>query len=148
MEALETYLGQLKGMGHIPLSYVTWHRAQAPPDAQYQMELEQSIALAPHIGPDHHRDNVRVYAIIKQLVLEGPGRSYILPYDRISDGHVAWMALRGHFEGNSYRNRNVKDGYSALGHIYYEGKGFNFEKFMEKHNEAFLELSRYDLSWK
>ncbi len=144
-EAMETYLGQLKGTGRIPLSYVIRRRAQPPPDAQYQTELEQSIALAPHIGPDYQRDNVRVYAIIKQLVLEGPGRSYILPYDRISDGHAAWMALIGHFEGESFRNRNVEDAYSALERIHYEGerKGFNFEKFVEKHNEAFLELSRY-----
>jgi hypothetical protein len=63
---METYLGQLKGTGRIPLSYVICRRAQAPPDAQNQTELEQSIALAPHVGPDYQRDNVRVYAIIKQ----------------------------------------------------------------------------------
>jgi hypothetical protein len=54
-----------------------------------------------------------------------------LPFDRVSDGHAAWMALFGHFEGDSYRNCNVEDVY------------FTFEKFVEKHNEAFLELSRY-----
>jgi hypothetical protein len=144
-EAMETYLGQLKGTGHIPLSYVIRRLAQPPQDAQYQTELEQSIAMAPLIGPDYQRDNVRVYAIIKQLVLEGPGRSYIMPFDRISDGHAAWLALIGHFEDDSYRNRNVEDAYSSLERIHYEGerKGFNFEKFVEKHNEAFLELSRY-----
>ncbi len=74
-EALETYLGQLKGTGRIPLCYVIRRHAQPLPDAQYQTELEQSIALAPLLGPDFQRDNVRVYSIIKQLVLEGPGRS-------------------------------------------------------------------------
>jgi hypothetical protein len=144
-EAMETYLGQLKGTGRIPLSYVIRRQAQPPDDAQYQTELEQSIAMAPLIGPDYLRDNAHVYAIIKQLVLEGPGRSYILVYDRVSDGRAAWLALVNHFEGDSFRNRNVEEAYSALERIHYEGerKGFTFEKFVEKHNEAFLELSRY-----
>jgi hypothetical protein len=122
------------------------HRlAQPPEDAQYQTKMEQSIAMAPLTGPDYMRDNARVYAIIKQLILEGPGRSYIMSVDRVSDGRAAWLALINHFEGDSYRNRNVEDAYSALERIHYEGeqKGFNFEKFIEKHNEAFLELSRY-----
>ncbi len=144
-EAMESYLGQLKGTGWIPLCYVIHRLAQPPPDAQYETELEQSIAMAPLSGPDYLRDNARVYAIIKQLVLEGPGRSYILTFDRLSDGRAAWLALVGHFEGDSYRNRNVEDAYAALERIHYEGerKGFTFEKFVEKHNEAFLELSRY-----
>ncbi len=107
----------------------------------YLTELEQNMAMAPLSGPDYQRDNVRVYAILKQLVLEGPGHSYIMPYDRVSDGRVSWLALIGHFEGDSYRNRNVEDAHSALERIHYEGerKGFNFEKFKEKHNEAFLD---------
>ncbi len=60
--------------------------AQPSYDAVYQMELEQSIAMAPLLGPDYLRDNARVYAIVKQLVLEGPGRSYIMAFDRISNG--------------------------------------------------------------
>jgi hypothetical protein len=144
-EAMDTYLGQLKGTGRIPLRYVVWCLAQPPDDALHETELEQSVAMAPLIGPDYMRDNARVYAIIKQLVLEGPGRSYIMPFDRASDGQAAWLALISHFKGDSYRNRNVEDAYSALERIHYEGerKGFTFEKFVEKHNEAFLELSRY-----
>jgi hypothetical protein len=144
-EAMQTYLGQLKGTGCIPLSYVIRRLAQSPLDVSCQTELEQNIAMAPLSRPDYQRDNVRVYSIIKQLVLEGLGRSYIMPYDTVSDGRASWLALIGHFEGDCYRNRNVKDAYSALERIHYEGerKGFNFEKFVEKHNEAFLELSRY-----
>jgi len=109
-EAMETYLGQLKGTGHIPLRYVIRRLALPPQDAQYQTEQEQSIALVPLTGPDYQRDNVRVYGIIKQLVLEGPGRSYIMPFDNTSDGRAAWLSLLGHFEGDSYCNRNHTNG--------------------------------------
>jgi hypothetical protein len=51
-----------------------------------------------------------------------------------------------HFEGESYRNRNVEDAYAALEALHYEGErnGFTVEKFVEKHNEAYLELDRYN----
>ncbi len=75
-EALETYLGQLKGTGRIPLRYVICHAAAPQPDAQYQTEQEQSTAHVLLVGPDYQRDNVRVYGIIKQLILEGPGRTF------------------------------------------------------------------------
>ena len=91
-------------------------------------------------------DNAKVYGIIKQLVLEGPGRSYILRYDATSDGHAAWFALINHFEGDGFRNRNVEEAYTTLEHLVYEGekKGFSFEKFIERHMDCYLELARHN----
>jgi hypothetical protein len=84
-----------------------------------------------------------MHAIIKQHIFEGPGHSYIMAFDNISDGRDTRMALIAHFEGDSYRNHNVEDAYSSLEGIHYEGerKGFNFDKLVEKHNKAFMELS-------
>lgn len=145
-EALETYLMHLKGSGRIPLKYVIRRNTIPVPDTVYETEQEESIAIAPLIGDDFLRDNTRVYGIIKQLVLEGPGRSYIMPFDATSNGRAAWLSMVSHFEGESYRNRNVEDAYAALEALHYEGerKGFTFEKFVEKHNEAYLELERYN----
>ena len=89
-EAMETYLSQLFGSGRVPLRYVIRKQEQPEPGTVYQTEQEQSIALAPLQGPAFQRDNAKVYGIIKQLVLEGPGRSYILPYDGTSNGRAAW----------------------------------------------------------
>ena len=102
--------------------------------------------MAPLTGESFTRDNVKVYGIIKQLVLEGPGRSYILPFDNASNGRAAWMALIDHFEGDGFRNRNVEDAYRVLEGLHYEGerKGFNFEKFIQKHMECYLELARHN----
>jgi hypothetical protein len=92
-EALDTYLGQLKGIGHIPLKYVIHHYAIPVPEAIFQNELEESIALVPLTGEKYQRDNSKVYGIIKQLVVEGPGHSYIPQYDSAADGHAALIAL-------------------------------------------------------
>jgi len=104
------------------------------------------IALAPLNGASYQRDNARVYGIIKQLVLEGPGRTYILRFDGAADGRSAWLALRDHYEGDGFRNRNVDDAYTLLDKLSYAGekKGFTFEKFVERHMECFLELARFD----
>jgi hypothetical protein len=56
------------------------------------------------------------------------------------------MALKAHFEGEGFRNRNVEDAYSTLEHLVYEGekKGFTFEKFVERHMDCYLELARFN----
>jgi hypothetical protein len=104
------------------------------------------VAIAPLVGDQYNKDNAKVYGIFKQLCLEDPGRSYILDFDRIKDGRGAWLAMCNHYEGDSFRNRSKEEAYMNLDHLHYEGerKGFTFEKFIEKHNECYLELSRHD----
>jgi hypothetical protein len=63
-KALETYLGQLKGTGWIPLKYVIRQHAIPVPNTRFQNELEESIALAPLTGEIYQRDNCKVYGII------------------------------------------------------------------------------------
>jgi hypothetical protein len=132
-EALETYLGQILGSGRIPLRYVICRVANLDPATTYANDNELAIAIAPLTGECFTRDNVKVYGIIKQLVLEGPGRSYILPFDNAANGRAAWLALVDHFEGDGFRNRIVEDAYRVLENLHYEGerKGFYFEKFIE-----------------
>jgi hypothetical protein len=144
-EALETYLGQLLGFGATPLKYVIRKQAVPIPNAVYMTEQEQKVATLPLIGPTFDRDNAKVYGIIKQLVLEGPGRSYVIPFDKEANGRAAWLALSNHFEGDAFRNRSKEEAYALLDNIHYEGerRGFTFEKYVEKHYQAFLELERY-----
>jgi hypothetical protein len=49
-EALETYLGQLLGSGHVPLKYVIRKTEVPLPNAIYQTELERNIAITPLTG--------------------------------------------------------------------------------------------------
>jgi hypothetical protein len=135
-ENQDTYLGLLKGTGKIPLSYVIHRDINPDPTAVYESENEQPIALAPLVGPEFDCDNAKVYGILKQLCLDGPGRAYVLPFDKAQNGQGAFLALREHYEQDSFRN--------TLQTIHYNGekRGFTFEKFVQKHNEAFLELER------
>jgi hypothetical protein len=86
-EVLETYLSQLLGLGHVPLSYVIQRLEVPDQNTVYQTEQEQNIVIAPLTGPAFLSDNDKVNGVNKQLVLEGPGHSYILPFDHTSDSH-------------------------------------------------------------
>jgi hypothetical protein len=37
-----------------------------------------------------------------------------MAFGRVNDGRATWLALTSHFEGDSYRNRNVEDAYASL----------------------------------
>jgi uncharacterized membrane protein YgcG len=145
-EMIETYLSQLKGSGRVALNYVIRKNTVPVPGMIFQTDAEQAVAISPLAGEQFNRDNAKVYGILKQLCLEGPGRSYILDFDSAKNGRGAWLAMYNHFEGDSYRNRAKLEAYSTLEHIHYDGekKGFTFEKFVEKHNECYLELARHN----
>jgi hypothetical protein len=145
-EALETYLMQLLGSRKVPLSYVIRTDAVAVPGVAYATEQAHLVALAPLNGSSFQRDNARVYGIIKQLVLEGPGRTFIMRYDALADGRSAWLALKAHYKGEGFRNRNIEDAYAMLDRLSYGGEkwGFTFEKFLERHMDCYLELERFN----
>jgi hypothetical protein len=145
-QALEMHLGQLCGSGRDPLNYIICHTAVAPLEEAYETEQARLVAVAPLNGPSYQRDNAKVNGIIKQLVLEGPGRTFILCFVAAADGRAAWLALRGHYKGNGFRTCNVDDAYSLLDHLSYSGekKGFTFEKFVQCHMECFLELALFN----
>jgi uncharacterized protein YxeA len=76
--------------------------------------------------------------------LEGTGHVYILPFDAAQNGRNAYLALYEHFESDSLCNRSKNEAYQTLQILHYNGekKGFTFETFVEKHNEAYLELEQ------
>lgn len=68
-EALETYLGQILGSGWILLCYMIRRAENLDPDLLCSTEQEQAIVMDPLQGMVYQRDNIKVYGIIKQLVL-------------------------------------------------------------------------------
>jgi hypothetical protein len=108
-EAMETYLAQLTGSSCITLSYVIRCTVRPEEGTIFETEQARMITLAPLNGASFQRDNAKVYGIIKQLVLEGPGCTYILRFDTAADGRSTWQALRDHFKGDGFHNRSVED---------------------------------------
>jgi hypothetical protein len=145
-EAMDTYLNRLKGQGRIPLNYVIRTLAMPEPNTTFTTEQELMIATAPLLGDQFHLDNERVYGIIKQLILEGPAWAYITSdIDRSKNGRAAWLALRAHYEGESFLNKQKEDAYKAIDMVHYKGERstFTFEHFTGILTKAYNDLQRY-----
>ena len=145
-EAVDTYLNRLKGQGRVPLNYVIRTVETPVVGTVYNTEQELIVATTPLVGDQYDLDNERVYGVIKQLVLEGPAWSYITAdIDRAKDGRGAWLALRGHYEGESFLNKQKEDAYKALDVVHYKGERstFTFEHFAGIMTKAYNDLQRY-----
>jgi hypothetical protein len=145
-EAIDTYLNRLKGQGRIPLNYVIRTLALPEPGTIFATEQELMIATAPLLGDQYNLDNERVYGIVKQLILEGPAWAYITSdIDRAKNGRNAWLALRAHYEGESFLNKQKEEAYKAIDMVHYKGERatFTFEHFTGILTKAYNDLQRY-----
>jgi hypothetical protein len=104
------------------------------------------IATAPLVGNQFDLDNKRVYGIIKQLILEGPARAYITSVvDQSIYGRAALLALRGHYEGESFLNKQKEETYKAIEAVHYKGEQttFTFEHLSGILTKSYNDLQRY-----
>lgn len=133
-EAVHNYLHQLMGIIDIPLVYVIHEEKRPNKDGLYTTETKQLIANAPLKGEAYEKDNQKVYAVLKNLCLEGEARPYIkVPKIEASqDGRGLWMALKEHYEGNGYRTKEINEAHTAIEGLHYkrEYQNFTFETFI------------------
>ena len=145
-EAVDTYLNRLKGQGRVPLNYVIRTLYEPKDDAVFATEQELMIATAPLTGDQYDIDNERVFGIIKQLILEGPAWAYITDaINRAKDGREAWLALRAHYEGESFLNKQKEEAYKTIEGLHYKGERltFTFEHFSGLLTKSYNDLQRY-----
>jgi hypothetical protein len=145
-ETIDTYLNRLRGQGRIPLNYVIRSVKIPVPGTVYQTEQEMLIATAPLAGNQFDLDNERVYGIIKQLILEGPAWAYITSgIDQAKNDRAAWLALRGHYEGESFLNKQKEETYKAIEAVHCKGERatFTFEHFSGILTKSYNDLQRY-----
>jgi hypothetical protein len=76
-ETVQNYLNQLTGISDVPLSYVIRDESQRDLNAKYETETARLIAIALLSGNAFEKDNQKLYAILKNLYLEGEARTYI-----------------------------------------------------------------------
>ena len=124
-EAIAMYLSQQKGGGQIPLNYVIHDADPLEVDAVYKIEHEQIINTVPLLDV-YEKDNDMVHGIVKTLVLKGPGWHWISHLDQSCDGQAAWLALRAHYEGDSFQNHQKEAAFASIASSQYQGEHHNF----------------------
>lgn len=142
-ESVDTYLNRLKGQGRVPLNYVIRTIEDPKPGAVFTTEQELMIATAPLEGDQFDIDNERVFGIIKQLTHEGLAWAYITEnLNCTKDGRNIWLALRAHYEGESFLNKQQEEAYKVIDSLHYKGERTTF---MFEHFTGLLTRSYNDL---
>ncbi len=144
-EAFETYLSRLVGVNGTPLSYVVRVDAVVPVGTVFTSDREALIATAPLAGAAFESDNHRVYAILKNLVLEGPGGTWIYDHQRAQNGRGAYRGMYEHYMGDGNMHAMIQDAYHRIESAKYDGKNraMTFENYVSIHRKAHNDLDNW-----
>ena len=144
-EKLKNYLGRIRGAAKVPLSYVVRdHEAvtDAMRDAVHETHAKKLTAILRLSGQHYDIDNESVWEIIKSLVIDGFGWSFVKRYDRTMDGRSAILALRRQCEGKTSIKTRKNKAYASIASSRYRGirKQFTFAQYVAIHQAAHNEL--------
>ena len=106
---------------------------------------EQRIIVTPHAGEAFKKDNERVWKIIQQLVLSGPGWPFIRKFAARCNGKMAWKALVKHYLSDGAMATEKKRAYDTLASLKYLGETnkYTFETYVGKFQDCFEILAEY-----
>jgi hypothetical protein len=146
IEELDHYFERILGANGAPLAYVT-RRTVAPEDWNqvFDFDIREMIARAPHTPPFYSKDNAEVWSVIRHVLYDTEGWSWISQFERARNGRAAYLAIKEHYLGSSNRSRIKMMADKALENTYYEGdkKSFTFEKYCSIHKMAHKDLADY-----
>ena len=105
------------------------------PDLTDESIFDTSMILR---GSHFKEDNRAVYNVLSKHLLGTHGQNYLEEFKARRDGRSAWLALRSHYEGDSYVDLYRKKAYDKLQKTFYHGERpkFDFEKYIHVHLTA------------
>jgi hypothetical protein len=95
-------------------------------------------------GETFSHNNKRVFDILKQFVMEGPGWPFVQPFNRRRNGRAAFKALKSQAVGRSAIATREAKAYAMVTTALLTGKGkFSFDQYVvgrhqQAHNELFF----------
>ena len=145
LEQFLFFLGQHRSVvGGTPLTYVVRAHDEVTQDMrddEYDSVDEDLINTTTLTGATFNNDNRRVYDLLKPLIVEGPGWSFIQTYSRTRDGRAAFLSLKRQAEGRSAVATRKAKAYATLKNATYSGKGkFTFDQYVGIHQRGHNEL--------
>ncbi len=144
-EKLMNYLGRIRGAARLPLIYVVRDHDEVTDEIrnrEYETHTKEICAVVLLSGQHYEVDNSSVWEIVKSLVIDGFGWSFIKQYDRRMDGRAAIQALRRQCEGKTSIKTQKNKAYSNIASAVYKRirKQFTFAQYVAIHQAAHNEL--------
>ena len=111
-------------------------------EADYDTHTKRVTAIVLLSGEHYAVDNVSLWEIVKSLVIDGFGWSFVKKFDRSMDGRGAVMALRRQCEGKTSIKTRKNKAYASIASSTYRGirKQFTFAQYVAIHQSAHNEL--------
>ena len=145
-ELFLTYLRQFRSVScGTPLTYVV--RADDVPTAAtlataYLTIDDELIETAVHTTPSFTIDNGTVYDLLKPLIVNGEGWSFIQPHNADRNGRGAFLALKQQAEGPAAKTARLAAAYGNIAKARFNGQSarHTFDMYVHTHQTAHNEL--------
>jgi hypothetical protein len=144
IEDLDNYLLLRLGETGLPLLYVVRDEVPTPAiDIGFGLPdyIQEMILRGDHGTASYQNDNKEVWNVIRQLTHGGPTWSWVSQYARTNNGRDAYMAIKAHYLGPSYRSRIQASCDATLSKTYFDGnRNFTLESYTTTLQKAFTDL--------
>jgi uncharacterized membrane protein YgcG len=140
-----TWATQTRGASRCPIRYVFRDHELVTPAMLlevYDTDDERLIMTLLLSGIDFRVDNTMLFDELKVLLINGPGWTFIMRFDRSRDGRAAIRAIRNQCEGDATNHLRKQRAYAAIASAVYNGekKSYPFIKYVATHQDAHHEL--------
>jgi uncharacterized membrane protein YgcG len=147
VEDIKNYLETTLGISGAPLAYIT-RESVDPVDGDYgdnEFNEREMIMRAPHTPPYYEPDNTSVWMLMRSVLYDTDGWSWISQFEANKNGRGAYMATIDHYLGKTSRSRIKMQADKIIEGTYFDGekRGFTFEKYCSMHKQAHKDLEDY-----
>ena len=139
----KTLLCATRGGRGITLEYVIRNEAYVvtPPEEVPEPDVDSNDIIAAQAtlhSPSFELENARVYTILRTILTGTTGWNIISKFAAKRDGRKAFIALKAHFQGNSYYDFMRSQASNLMTKTFYNGdkQKFKWEDFVAVHLEA------------
>ena len=144
-QKLDTIVSSIHGCRGISLDYLI---RSGDPDQDPNIPIEEASPdvynpefmklNATHIGPEFQKDNNDLFTLIRHYLTGTDGWNVVSRYQRMKDGRGAYLALRSHYEGESFNDLLKSRANLMMSRTFYRGDTtkFTWEKYVSVHLEA------------
>jgi len=145
IEDLDDHFSKRRGTSGVFLTYVIRIEEDPDPAAVYATDDDEMISRAPLTGQYYQQDKVVVWDVIRSVLYDTDGWSWVSSHARSKDGRAAYMSLRNHYLGSSHQAKILTDAERIIDTTFYDGekRGFTFERYCQMHKQAHVDLSDY-----
>ena len=148
-EMLITYLEHIRGAAaQTPIVYTIRAEAEVNDEtraAVYETlddDLRATIVLQ---GEAFRIDNIRTFAIMKPLLVDGPAYPFIQRFNRTQNGREAFLSLKAQAEGQSAVATRLAKAYAEIANASFTGKGrYTFDQYVARHQKAHNEIANLE----